>query len=821
MPDEFNRPPRHSVAATLLWDFMSRTERTDGLYSSRTPILLLTGVRGSGKTELLTDLRGLLGENFPHAHINGEWSFNSTTDMLALLAFELNQQHGYGKLAFPRLVTGEIVVRLDIAVDPLDRDHSRNQMATALADHRKVKGVLENSVRAILRGALTPVRARGPVTPAIGKHSLVGRHGAVAEELLGPFAGKRRERAHLLEAGLQWWGHQDRGLGNDPIDELISLRMDAERARAQRQAHGAGRRSESGDSRRVVIKRLWAAFLADLRDNFSDRRRAINWTRNCVLLLDNADTPAARAFLEELVSVRKDREPGEPDPLTVVATSRGTLTSRVPAAGLTRLDEAGLAHYGTRTGAAAWWYPVLLPPLNWSQTSAMVDSLRLPGAHAEAVTAAVHGFTCGHPAATSTLLAAIAANPEFSAEVNPSALLASKDLTEVAEHERTVEDALLDGLLVPSPIGDQAPAEDLTTCAAARHKEVALRLATDSHLLEQLPGEVTSIFGAEYWPVDPASGRAALHPLLRRLLLRRLADRKADATASWARVHLWLRLRALRDGQADAALYHTLALAGTDQDELAELLVRPAAEQAAAGQAAAGQAAAGQAAAGQAAAGQAAAGQTAVAEPEQKTAHEDRAGHPADPVGEKAGAHERPAAYERPAAREKPAGRGKSAAPREADPLEFEKPLEHVARQLAGCLRSDAATWLRRVAGITSSPTRLDLARKPRDQAVMLTEWVDKREEPLAPVARYVVYSWLGADPLSAPHWSWLLSQMAGELDLISRYSDDGGLSVLRAEAERYRNLADGSWRDIEDFWLKRTESADDMEASQGEFRGN
>jgi hypothetical protein len=102
----------------------------------------------------------------------------------------------------------------------------------------------------------------------------------------------------------------------------------------------------------------------------------------------------------------------------------------------------------------------------------------------------------------------------------------------------------------------------------------------------------------------------------------------------------------------------------------------------------------------------------------------------------------------------------------------------------------------------------------------MLTEWVDRRQEPLAPVARYVVYCWLGADPLSAPHWSWLLSQMAGELDLISRYSDDEGLSVLRAEAERYRNLADSSWRDIEDFWVKRMDPSD-MGLNQEEIHGN
>jgi hypothetical protein len=716
MPDDLTRSSRNSPAATLLWDFMSRAEGADGLHSLPTPILLFTGVLGSGKTELLAELRDLLGEKFPHAHINGEWSFDSTMDMLALLAFKLNQQRGYGKLAFPRLVAGEIVIRPGIAVDPLDRDRARAQLTAALTDHRRDLGILESSIRSILRSALTPTLTRGPAAAA------VARHGAIAEELLGPSVGKRRRRADLLWTGQEWWGHQDRGLDNDPIDELVSLRMDVERARAQRQADGGGRRNESADWRRIVTKRLWAALLADLRESFSDRR-AINWTRNCVLLLDNADTPTARAFLEELVSVRKDRERGEPDPLTVVAASRGSLTARVSTASPTPLDEASRADHSRLTGAAAWWYPVLLPPLNWSQTHAMVDSLRLPGAHTEAITAAVHGFTRGHPAATGTLLAAVAADPASSIEISPSALLASKDLIEPAQGENTVEDALLDGLLIPALIGDRAPANDLATCAAARHKEVALRLATDSRLLEQLPSEAMSIFGSEYWPVDPVSGRAAMHPLLRRLLLRRLADRKADAVASWARVHLWLRQRALGDGQVDTALHHTLALAGTYQEEL---LARDAVDE-------------------------------------------------AEPDGEQP-----------------------------ADPLEFEKPLEHVARQLASCLTSDATGWLSRVADITSAPTRLDLTRHPREQAVMLTEWVDKRQEPIAPVARYVVYCWLGADPLSAPHWSWLLSQMAGELDLISRFSDDQGLSVLRAEAERYRNLADGGWREIEDFWVSR-----------------
>jgi hypothetical protein len=764
---EFARSQRRSAATSLVWDFMVRDEREDGLHSARTPILLFTGVRGSGQTELLNDLQGLLAGKFPHAYISGEWPFTATRHMLALLAFDLNQASGYGKLAFPRLLTGEIVIDADVEIDPLDREHAREQVIALLADHRKVKGVLENSISALVRSALTPVQAHMPaVLGGAGLADLAGNYGA--EAMLGGLATRRRGRAVLLGTGQEWWGHQDRGLDIDPIDGLVNLRMAADRARAQRRADDASaeRRDTGADSRRKVTHQLWAAFLADLRDSFRDRRRAINWTGNCVLLLDNADTPVARAFLGELVSVRMEREGGEPDPLTVVATSRGDLATRVSGAGLTPLAEASKAHYRTRTGAGAWWYPILLPALNWAQTGTMIDALQIPDINAEAATAAVHGFTCGHPGATSALLAAVAACPPPTGVVSLPALLAAKHPA-LADRERTVQDTLLDGLLPPKPEEDQVPEYDLATCCAARHKEAAQWLDVSSGLLEQQPGEVKAIFSPELWLTDPAGGHAALHPLLRRLLLRRLADRPADAKASWARVHLWLRAGALRAGHADAALYHALALTGTRPEDLDHLLPEVTAQE--------------------------------------KAAHEERASRAHEAWGEMRAARN---AEARP--------------PRAADPLEHEEPLEHVARQLASWLeRDDAATWLRRVASITAAPNRLDLARRPRDQVVTLTQWVGRHEEPIAPVARYLAYCWLGADPLSAPSWRWLLGEMASELDRIAPYSGDGGLSDLRDEAERYRYLAEGSWRDIGDFWMDRATATDDTKPSQGTADGN
>jgi hypothetical protein len=219
-----------------------------------------------------------------------------------------------------------------------------------------------------------------------------------------------------------------------------------------------------------------------------------------------------------------------------------------------------------------------------------------------------------------------------------------------------------------------------------------------------------------------------MQPLLRRLLLARLAARSANAKTSWARVHLWLRWRARKDRDSVTALYHTLALAGTDPVELAKVV------------------------------------------------------DPSDQLK-----------------------------------LEIEQPFEHVARQLARWLRSaDAAHWLRLVAGIAAAPTRLDPARRVRDQVVEVTRWVDRHEEPTAPVARYLAYCWLGADPLRAPSWSWLLGEMASDLDQLAPYSGDGGLSVLRAEAERYRYLADGDWQDIENFWVNRQRSSDEFPTEPG-----
>jgi hypothetical protein len=120
--------------------------------------------------------------------------------------------------------------------------------------------------------------------------------------------------------GQDWYGH--RNAGQNAIDALIDLNRKA----ASTAAEGATVTEDDAatSARREAAYLLWEAFLADLDDAFT-RRRAVNWTFNSLVLLDNADGGAGKRFLSELVEARKRRAADrlEPDPLTVVTPSKG------------------------------------------------------------------------------------------------------------------------------------------------------------------------------------------------------------------------------------------------------------------------------------------------------------------------------------------------------------------------------------------------------------------------------------------------------------------------------------------------------------------
>jgi hypothetical protein len=393
--------------------------------------------------------------------------------------------------------------------------------------------------------------AHGVTGTGAAIESLASRYGP--DVVLGGLAASRRGRRLLLGKGQDWYGHQDRDLGRNPLDVLVDLN----RMAALPDAEG---------NRREVAELLWAAFLADLRDSFAHSRNAGSWTLNCAVLLDNADTAVGHDFLNELIMARRQRAAhaaDDPDPLTVVATSRGDLAERVRVRGesAVTLTSAGYSDYlqRSRTEAGRWWYPVLLPDLTLDEVGNMVSALELPGGAKRLVTSAVHRYAAGHPGATRMMLDAIAEHPDKPLDL--LGILTGPEPGVLSRGGRTLEESLLGRLT--EGISPEA-LTDLATCAAARQEEPALRLAANSKLLTGMRGENSVIFSAALWRTGPPDRAAQLNPVLWRLLLRRLAARDPGATADWASVFGWLRTSCQDSSDKPGELYYALAMGAVE-----------------------------------------------------------------------------------------------------------------------------------------------------------------------------------------------------------------------------------------------------------------
>lgn len=542
---------RYSTAAalTLVREFLTRDERDSQLCSRRYPIIVFTGPREIGKTALLDELTAQMERWVPYARIDCADFSGGAQELLTLLAFDLNRGSGeYGTLPFPRFITGQLAIAAQL--DRVDRNLARSQVGQVLEDHKQTRQLLQAAFTELINrviqalGGVPAVEQAGPV--GVAAEDMAAQFGP--RLILGGLAATRWGRRLILGRGQEWWGHQDRGLNRSPLDVLVDLNQMAASPK-------------TGTNQQDLAEWLWAAFLADLRDSFQNSRRASRRTLNCVVMLDNVDGTAGEDFLAELVEARRNRiafAPGEPDPLTVVATSRGGLAEGVCGqAGIVPLAEAGYAGYLQRSGTPIGrdWYPVRLPDLTENEVSNMVAALELPGGSRGLVSSAVYRFTSGHPGSVRILLDEIAEHPDHPADL--LAILGNKETGPAGTNDRLVEESLRAHLLAGVPDGDR---DDLETCAAARNKETALHLAEESGLLTGMRGEDSVIFAPELWRVDADSGSAVLYPALSRLLSRRLARRVDQHLASWDKVHGWLRDRCQEAGDEDGELYHALAM---------------------------------------------------------------------------------------------------------------------------------------------------------------------------------------------------------------------------------------------------------------------
>jgi hypothetical protein len=495
------------------------------------PILILEGSPGSGKTAVLDGITEDLVRTVPFARFEFTSEPARTMgpdepqrafwpeidDSLTVIVWELSRWCPiYGSLRFPRFAIAQLVRRLDLDLTQPVED-LRREVTTALERHRRV-----DKLRQVLQDAA--VQALGRVPGPLG-WSL---------KTLGPYAAqlgvdwlvsRTTGRRVLLGRYQNWFGTRD-AQGNG-IDVLIDLNRWSKK--------------DAGPTDRARATQLmFAAFLADLQDDFRRGRRADEWSFNSVVFLDNVASDRGSAFLAELARARaqhRGHETDGADPLTVVATSR----TRVPVAGTPVVR-------------------VLLRPRDLATVSKTVEAHRWTGGDTRRLATRIHAFAGGHPEGVDLLLEA--AVRDGTADVEVPDLLAWRPPGSTGIVPPDLAEVLRQRLL-PKAVGYEV--EDLITLSAARDRDQAARLAKKTKLLSGLWN--AAAHGPDLWVADNAGGQ-----LLRRLLLRRLAAREPDHPADWLTVHGALR-RFCRDaGTKDTVgeLYHALA-AGDLQFVVTEL----------------------------------------------------------------------------------------------------------------------------------------------------------------------------------------------------------------------------------------------------------
>ncbi|WHT15897.1 hypothetical protein N8J89_22470 [Crossiella sp. CA-258035] len=519
-----------SAAMRLVRELMSRPEQHGRPTSQRYPVLVVTGSRGSGKTTLLTELGERLDQNVPYARLDLESSRHaSVAQLLSALAFQLNRWcRGYGHLRFPRLAAANVVIALDL--DQEDRPAARRTVLATLQQRRRLDAlaqILETAAGDALNAAQLPA-----AVPA-------GLIGKLTGALVGWASGWRWTRV-ALGRFLSWFKHQDRtpDRDEDPLEVLVDLNLWA--------------REGADDHERYLLEQLLCrAFLADLRAAFRTRR-AQEWSLNCVALLDNADTLLGRRFLDRLTDTRQQ---SDPDPLTLVATSRGLLLDRVdPAdvAALTERDRSYAELCRRLDPRRPRWLRLRLPDLTEAEVRERVAALGKRIGDDRRIAHTIHRFTGGHPAAARLLVDALRAHAEERPELGE--LLTRQEPHGLGQEQRLcVADRMLHRLLQDQPVELDFPEltvlDDLITCAAARTEDDGLWLAGQQRLHAADGTPLAEIKAAQLWPEHGN--------LLRRLLLRRLAERADTHTASWTAV--FGALREHSPAGSVAARYYALA----------------------------------------------------------------------------------------------------------------------------------------------------------------------------------------------------------------------------------------------------------------------
>ncbi|ATL67802.1 hypothetical protein CRH09_17980 [Nocardia terpenica] len=499
------------------------------------PVFVVAGCGGSGRTELLREVRrkwhhrthlALISprdyppDDGPDAH-----SRHPIRPLLTAIMLRLGDRIPGYRLTRTRILVAHIALKVDFsALAPDDQVERLRTEIDKHCDPRTLRTFVDDLAQRL--GELT-TGLNLPLGWAYAPR-LVNTAGALLVWAVRARLRRRYRRA------VEWFGDRDLNLNQDADRALINLSIHARRL--------------DPDIQRGVDDMLTAALLADLRDSVA---RMPKHTPNIALLIDDGDSPTAAAFTGSLLRVRQlIADAGGPtaDPVTLITTSSGFLTGTLARA-TAPADWSDAAPREQPGRITRPWIRAPLGGLSVSEVKLLAE--RSDPYRAEAVAGTVHRLTDGHPEATEQCLRRIGRHPELASDID--GLLRGTE----PELDGTLEQHLLRVFargLSRNHRDHEELRQALVTVSAARTLGEARLLMS---LLPDVSSPEAPVFTSESLWSGPTPQTRRLHPLARYLGRRALAAR-ADPEASWERVCRRLRDAADPDDRATRLHYERL-----------------------------------------------------------------------------------------------------------------------------------------------------------------------------------------------------------------------------------------------------------------------